>query len=251
MDGKPAERHRPLNIAHRGASRAAPENTLTAFRKAVELGADSIEFDVRLSGDGVPVVIHNATVDATTDGKGAVAEMDLSKLRTLDAGGWFDRAFERERIPTLEEVLEHFGRRTKLNLELKEERVLNRALVPAVVNLLEQRELDQEVLVSCFNPYLLRQVRRLTPTVPLAVLYAKSPLPLRLLANLFLGEHPDAIHPHHTMVNAPVVAHAHALGLRVHAWTVDERERMEALTNAGVDGIITNRPGLLRKVLEG
>ena len=240
----------PLNIAHRGANQVAPENTLRAFREALNRSADGIELDVRLSADGVPVVIHDPTVDATTDGSGVVANMTFAQLRTLDAGGWFDPAFKGERIPSLDEVLDAFGGRTLLNLELKGTQVLDNDLVPATVDLLEGHELQQEVLVSCFNPYLLRQVRRLAPRVPLALLYTNTPLPLLRLANLLLGEQPTAIHPHHTIVDERLVAHAHELGVRVNVWTVDDPERMRTLAERCVDGIITNKPKQLRRILE-
>jgi len=250
MAGKPLELRRPLNIAHRGASQVAPENTLAAFHKALQLGADGIELDVRLSADGVPVVIHDATVDATTDGGGPVAGMSLAQLRTLDAGGWFDPVFKGERIPTLEEVLGTFGGRMVLNLELKGKRVMDHEVAPAVTALLKQQKVQEKILVSCFNPYLLRQVRRLAPAVPVGLLYAGSPFPTRYLATLLMGEQPAAIHPHYALVNEARVAHAHELGVRVNTWTVDDPERMRALASASVDGIITNRPQLLRRVLE-
>jgi len=250
MGGRSRESRGPLNIAHRGANQVAPENTLRAFQEALNRGADGIELDVRLSADGVPVVIHDATVEATTDGSGAVANMTFAQLRTLDAGGWLDPAFKGERIPSLEEVLDTFGGRTVLNLELKGAQVFDNDLVPTVVDLLERHELQQEVLVSCFNPYLLRQVRRLAPRVPLALLYTNSPLPLRRLADLLLGEQPAAIHPHHTNVSERLVAHAHELGVRVNVWTIDDPQRMRVLADGGVDGIITNKPALLRRVLK-
>jgi glycerophosphoryl diester phosphodiesterase len=241
----------PLNIAHRGANETAPENTLAAFHKALDLGADGIELDVRLSADGVPVVIHDATVDRTTDGAGPVAGMDLGQLRALDAGGWFDPGFTGERIPTLEEVLGVFGGRTWLNLELKGVRILDDELVSAVAGVLGQLELAQDVLISSFNPYLLRQVRRLAPSYPVALLYASSPLLLRQLGQLLLGSRPAAVHPHHALVNRQRVARAHKVGTRVNVWTVDARGRMQELISAGVDGIITNQPALLREVLRG
>src|SRR5262245_34742321 len=111
---------RPLRVAHRGASARAPENTLAAFREAIRLGADAIELDVQLSADGVPMVIHDLTVDRTTNGHGSVASFASRDLRRLDAGAWYSSRFRGERIPTLEEALECARGRCGLNIEIKE-----------------------------------------------------------------------------------------------------------------------------------
>src|SRR5206468_4882936 len=115
-----AAAHRPLRVAHRGASARAPENTLAAFREAIRLGADAIELDVQLSADGVPMVIHDLTVDRTTNGHGSVASFASRDLRRLDAGAWFSSRFKGERVPTLEEALECARGRCGLNVEIKE-----------------------------------------------------------------------------------------------------------------------------------
>ncbi len=171
--------YRCTNIAHRGASAVAPANTLAAFEKAAELGADGIEFDVHLSADGAPVVIHDFAVDATTDGSGRVAEMDLAQLKQLDAGSRFDPAFAGERIPTLEEVLQTFGDRLLLNVELKSTSPRDDGLERAVLALVEQYELGSRVLLSSFNPFSLRRAKKLAPHVRVGLLYAPD-LPLFL-----------------------------------------------------------------------
>jgi len=132
---------RTLDIAHRGASTAAPPNTLAAFEKAIELGADGIEFDVHLSADGVPVVIHDFTVNGTTNGSGRVASLTLVQLKQLDAGSYFDPAFAGERIPTLAEVLEAVGSRLLLNIELKSTSLRDNGLEQAVIAQVEQHDL--------------------------------------------------------------------------------------------------------------
>jgi glycerophosphoryl diester phosphodiesterase len=142
-----------LNIAHRGASAAAPANTMAAFEKALALGADGIELDVQLSADGVPVVIHDFTVDDTTDGSGKVARMTLAQLEQLDAGSYFDPAFAGERIPTLEKVLEVMGNRLLLNIELKGFSLFDKGLERAVIGLIEQHALRSRVFLSSFNPF--------------------------------------------------------------------------------------------------
>ena len=240
----------PLNFAHRGASAAAPPNTLVAFEKAIELGADGIEFDVHLSADGVPVVIHDFTVDSTTDGSGRVAEMTLAQLKHLDAGSHFDRAFAGERIPTLGEVLEAVGSRLLLNIELKSTSLRDNGLEQAVIAQVEQHSLGDSVLFSSFNPLSLRRAKRLASHIPVGLLYAPDlPLPLRRAWLAPLVPH-EARHPKHTMVNAHYMAWARQRGYRVNTWTVDDPDEMRRLIDLGVDGIITNVPDILCDVLD-
>lgn len=245
-----ADTDRTLNIAHRGASAIAPPNTLAAFEKAAELGADGIEFDVRLSADGAPVVIHDVTVDGTTDGSGRVAEMTLSQLEQLDAGSYFDPAFAGERIPTLEEVLETMGSRLLLNIELKSASLRDDGLERASVAQVKRHGLDGRVLFSSFNPFSLRRAKQIAPHIPVGLLYAPNlPLPLRRAWLSPLVPH-EARHPDHTMVDARYVAWARRRGYRVNVWTVDDLDEMRRLINLGVDGIITNVPDVLHNVLD-
>jgi glycerophosphoryl diester phosphodiesterase len=244
-----SNRTRPLNIAHRGASAAAPPNTLAAFQKAAELGADGVELDVHLSADGVPVVIHDFTVDATTDGTGPVADLTLAQLKRLDAGSTFDPAFAGERIPTLEEVLE-MEERLFINIELKTPGLRDSGLERAVTALIKRCGTGDRVLLSSFNPFSLRRAKRLAPHIPVGLLYASDlPLPLRRAWLAPLAPH-EARHPEHTMVDARYMAWARRRGYRVNTWTVDDPEEMRRLIQLGVDGIITNVPDVLRGVLE-
>ena len=239
-----------MNIAHRGASAAAPPNTLAAFEKAMELGADGVEFDVHLSADGVVVVIHDFNVDGTTDGSGRVAEMTLAQLKQLDAGSHFDPAFAGERIPTLEEVLEAVGSRLLLNIELKSTSLRDNGLERAVIAQVKRHNLDNRVLLSSFNPLSLRRAKKIAPHIPVGLLYSPSlPLPLRRAWLAPLVPH-EARHPEHTMVDTRYVAWARRRGYRVNTWTVDDPDEMRRLIGLGVDGIITNVPNVLRGVLE-
>ena len=252
----PLESDRTLNIAHRGASAAAPPNTLAAFKKAVELGADGIEFDVHFSADGVPVVIHDFTVDVTTDGSGRVADLTLAQLKQLDAGTRFDPAFTGERIPTLDEVLEAvrgrrgWGGELLLNVELKTTSLGDNGLERAVITLVEQHSLSRRVLFSSFNPFSLRRAKRIAPHIPVGLLYDQGlSLPLRRAWLAFLAPH-EARHPHYKMVDARYMAWARRRGYRVNTWTVDDPAEMRRLVGLGVNGIITNVPDVLRSVLE-
>ena len=244
---------RVLNIAHRGANRVAPQNTLAAFVKAVELGADGVELDAQLSADGVAVVIHDYELDGTTDGSGPVAAQPLAALKELDAGGWFDPAFAGERIPTLAEVLDRVGQQLLVNIELKvppgEE---DKGLEAAVVSLVERFGLAERVLLSSFNPYALRRARALAPHLPLGLLY--GPLPSswssRFRAARMRDLNPEAVNPFWLLISRWGVRRAHRRGRRVVAWTVDTANVMHRLVGWGVDAIITNLPDRLHEVLE-
>ncbi len=240
---------RPLNIAHRGASAVAPPNTLAAFRRAAELGADGVELDVHLSADGVPVVIHDFTVDATTDGTGRVGDMPLAALKELDAGFRFDPAFAGERIPTLEEVFAEVGGRLLINVELKSMPGNDYpGLEAAVAALIRRHGLTDRVLVSSFNPFALRRFRREMPEVPVGFLYETAPLSrVARLAAALIRLRPHALHPWWGLITPDTVRRARARGQRVVAWTVDEPEAMARLVEWGVDAIITNHPERMRR----
>ncbi|MEA3375544.1 MAG: glycerophosphodiester phosphodiesterase family protein [Chloroflexota bacterium] len=239
---------RTLNIAHRGASAVAPENTLAAFEKAAQLGADGIELDVRLCADGVPVVIHDASVDATTDGSGRVAGMTLAELKQLDAGSWFGPAFAGERIPTLAETVATVGDQLLLNFELKGEGLVDRGLVRAVVDLVEHHRLAERVLVSSFNPLALRHVQEIAPQIITGMLYT---IRARLaLARLVSARPYTAMHPHARTLDEGHMNWIQEHNHRIHVWTVDDSSEMRRLVEWGVDGIMTNVPDRLRTVLE-
>jgi glycerophosphoryl diester phosphodiesterase len=243
--------HRPLIFAHRGASRRAPENTLAAFAAAMEVGADGVELDVHLSADGVPVVIHNARVDATTDGVGWVNDMTLDALKRLDAGVPMGGEFAGETIPTLEEVLNLVGDRLLINIELKAQSRKDVDLEFAVGSLVARMGLQDRVWYSSFKPYTLYTMRHLArqrrvPGVPAGLLYG----PLSWGALFLVPFTPfEALHPHASLVHRWWVSLAHVLALKVVVWTVDDVSAAQKLVADGVDVIISNVPGSLIQAL--
>ena len=241
---------RVLNFAHRGANHDAPQNTLAAFRLAVEMGADGVELDVQASKDGEAVVIHNFTVDATTDGQGRVADKTLAELKELDAGSWFDARYAGQRIPTLQEVIVEVGHQLLLNIELKTRVFGSTGLIAEVVRLIEDHNLVHRVVVSSFNPFSLRQVKKLNPRIHTGLLYYFD-LPAHLARSVLLSlAGSGALHPEKHLINQKYMAWAKERGYRVNAWTVDEPAEMKRLIALGVDGIITNRPDVLREILD-
>lgn len=244
-----AHSHMPLVLAHRGASFDAPENTLAAFGLAQRQGADGIELDTTLSKDGVPVVIHDLTLDNTTDGNGPVHDLNLRALKALDAGSHFDMEFRGERIPTLDEALEIVGPALTVNIELKTTAWRSDGLEQAVLRVIRHHGAAAQIIISSFNPFALRRFRALAPDIPIGYLYAPDePIYLRY-GWLMLGLAHEARHPHHAIVDARYMAWARKHGYRVHTWTVDEPDRIRELRDLGVDAIITNRPALALETL--
>jgi glycerophosphoryl diester phosphodiesterase len=157
---------RPIIFAHRGASAYAPENTIAAFELALTQQADAIELDVKLSADGHVVVIHDSTVDRTTNGRGRVKDLSLSELRSLDAGSSFSEKFHGEKIPTLDEVFETVGRRIFINVELTNYNTPRDHLVEMVCMLVKKHQLQKRILFSSFLGSNLSKARSYLPDVP-------------------------------------------------------------------------------------
>lgn len=240
---------RPLIWAHRGASAVAPENTLAAFAAARDAGADGIELDVTRCATGEVVVLHDATVDRTTDGHGRARDLTLDALRGLDAGHWFGPAFAGQQVPLLDEVLELVGQRLLVNIEIKPEGS-GGGLEQRVAAMVRAHGLATSVLISSFSPGALGRMGRADAALPRAVLYAKA-WPPALIAGASAGIlRARALHPHYRLVDCRLVAQAHRRGLTVNAWTADEPETWRRLKDLGVDGIITNRPAELLALID-
>jgi glycerophosphoryl diester phosphodiesterase len=237
-------RRATLNMAHRGASGSFPENTLSAFRAAVDAGADMCELDAQATRDGAVVVIHDDMVDRTTDGRGYVAEMALAELKRLDAAARFKGgAASVERIPTLDEVFDAVGARCGLNVELKSDGIERK-----VISIIRAHEAIATAMVSSFEWEWLRTVRMFDPDVKLGLLAEENPAALVTSAAAMRAY---AINPRFDMVNATLCEAAHGRGLKVLTWTVDSVEAMRALIGMGVDGIMTNYPERLAALLKG
>ncbi len=229
--------------AHRGASTSHPENTLTAFRAALEAGADSVEFDVQLSADLVPVVIHDETVDRTTDGVGEVSRLGLAELQRLDAGVWKGAAFAGERIPTLDETLEVLAQAPRINMELKAEDPLLAELAVAAV---ERRRLHHRVMVSSFHTRHLVAAKQLLPGV-WTHLFLEEPLPDGFWTAD--GRFVNSLGVPWEHVTVDLAATVHAAGRALWAFTVDDPGEALRLAAAGVQAITTNDPVAIRRAL--
>jgi len=233
-----------LNIAHRGASGTFPENTLSAFRAAIDAGADMCELDVQLTRDGAVVVIHDETVDRTTDGKGEVAALTLEEIQRLDAGAKFKGGkVTGERISTLDEVFAATSGKCGLNIELK-----GAGVEAQVAAIMQARNAFADSIVSSFNWDYLKKIQTLHFNIRIALLAEEKPVDLMMNA---VAMRAHAINPRWDMVTADLCKAAHERGLKVYTWTVDADARMRALAECGVDGIMTNYPERLRTVVGG
>jgi glycerophosphoryl diester phosphodiesterase len=241
----------PLIIAHRGDSANAPENTLAAFRLALENGADGIELDVMLSADQKLVVIHDDTLDRTSNGIGQVGNTSFDTLRELDAGSWFSPKFKGEPIPLLDEVFAELGGKFLINVELKNYKTPNDPLPELVVALIKRHGLSDGVLLSSFNGRNLPRAKFLAPEIRTGLLTLPGLLGLPMRG--FLGRRfgADDLHPHYRDVSARLVHSRHALGQKVNVWTVDAPDDLRRMQSFGVDMIICNDPAHARQILEG
>nr|MEE4268447.1 glycerophosphodiester phosphodiesterase family protein [Candidatus Krumholzibacteria bacterium] len=223
--------------AHRGASACAPENTLAALRLAVDQGVPMSEIDVQLTADGVPVLLHDLTMERTTSGQGPLADLSLAQVCRLDAGSWFGAEFAAERVPTLEEVIGALGSRLQLNIELK-----GRAgpeLEQAVVKLVRHHGFERRCLLTSFDQVRMDGLSASDPDLKLGYIVGSGYWRETML------EAPVAVLSlNRSLVTAERIQAAHACGKEVHVWTVDEPQEMRELRDLGVDVIISNRPDL-------
>jgi len=238
----------PLVIGHRGASYHAPENTLPSFRLALEQGADAVELDAKLTADGQVIALHDPTLERTTDGRGRPGDFPLEELRRLDAGAWMGRVFRGTRIPTLEEIFDEMGHGLLFNVELTNYGTSEDRLVEHVVDIIRAKHMESRVLLSSFFRRNLAEARRRAPEIPLGHLI--GPTRLGVLDGLRgVPIATEAVHPYHLFASAGTISRWHAQGRRVIVYTVDQVRRMNDLWQIGVDGIITDDPGLARKSL--
>ncbi len=215
---------------HRGAAKLEPENTLLSMQKAIDLGVDQIEIDVHLTRDQHLVVLHDTTVDRTTDGEGAIADFTLAEVKQLDAG-------KGERIPTLQEVIDLVRGKVILQIELK-----GPGTAAPVIQAIKQNSMENGVLLTSFVHDRLREARQLNPNLRLGALWADPP-PDACEQAIEMGA--EAIHIQHLNIDSQLVEKAHAHGLKIRAWNPDTVEEIQRVIDLGVDAIGSNRPDLL------
>jgi glycerophosphoryl diester phosphodiesterase len=241
----------PRIYAHRGDSAGAPENTLAAFRRALESGADGVELDVHLCATGEVVVVHDYGLARTTGLDAQVEHTPWSTIRALDAGSWYEPRFAGERVPLLAEVFSALGNRVHYDVEIKWTPRGIGPLEERVVREIERHGLGAHCVVSSFHPIAVRAVHRIEPALPTAVIYSgRAPMPFYLRRGQ--GRHLSKsriLKPEHTLVNDRTIRRSVRQGLAVFAWTVDDPAEAHRLASLGVHGIITNDPGRILAAL--
>ncbi|MFC4812560.1 glycerophosphodiester phosphodiesterase [Paenibacillus sp. GCM10023250] len=238
-----------LNIAHRGASAYCPENTMAAFRRAIELGATGIETDVQMTSDGQLVLIHDESLQRTAGSPGHVKDVTLEEAKGLDAGSWFGPSFAGERIPTLRELLELVKPHedVHVNIELKNSIVPYPGLEEAVIEEVRLQGLSERIIISSFNHYSLVHCKALAPEVRTGVLYVEGLFePWDYAARIGAS----ALHAHHLAVLPEWTARAAERGIVYNPWTVNEPAEMKRLIAAGVASIITDYPDRLAELIK-
>lgn len=251
QDTTAPEMEAPFIIAHRGGAKLAPENTLAAIRQAVELGVDMIEIDVILSKDGEIIVIHDDKIDRTTNGEGVVKEMTLDQIRQYDAGSWFDESFAGEKVPTLDEVFDAIGGESILLIEIKDGDEEYPGLEKKVVESIHRHDANEWVVVQSFNEQSVLRVKQMDPTLMTFYLMGKN---FGEFYNRLPADKPatlpyQGVAVHYSGIDAEKAKKLHETGYQLYVWTVNEDTDMDMMIEAGVDGIITDRPDALSEKL--
>jgi glycerophosphoryl diester phosphodiesterase len=237
----------PAIVAHRGSSSSHPENTLPSYRAAIEAGADAVECDVRVTADGVAVIMHDEDVSRTTDGTGHVHELTLEELKRLDASG---SAGPKAEIPTLREVLDLVNGRTGVNIEIKNmpgERSFDsprESAATETVRLLHEVGFTSSLICSSFNWLAIERVRELDPSIPTGFLTIAGIDPWAALVYARTNGHSYVLPQAPALYEAgrEFVQEAHREGVLVGTWVVDDAEALSRLFEMGVDAVATNDP---------
>jgi glycerophosphoryl diester phosphodiesterase len=256
----PAAAPRPLILGHRGSSALAPENTLAAFKRCIEDGADGFEFDVRLSRDAVPVVIHDASLQRTSGQRLLVSDLTVSELQQIDVGSWFNRqyperaqaSYERQTVPTLDEVI-HLTRESQsvLCIEMKPDSARGLELAAKVVGAVQEHSLYERVVVESFDLAATAEVKRLEPKIRTAALFEPSlKHPSSLVRSMKTTEfalkvRADVLALHHSLATKRAVEEAKNAGLAVVVWTVEDAAWVERALKFGIEALIANNPAPL------
>lgn len=240
-------------IAHRGASAYHPENTMAAFRSAHEMGAEMIELDILLTKDGIPIAIHDETLERTTNGTGMVAEFTLEELKELDAGSWFSKAHKGETIPSLEEVLEFAKGKIALNIEIKTEAVTDQArggIEEKALELVKKYEMQNYVLFSSFDYRALSHLRELDVDISTALLYEESQSDNRSPSELVSAYQANAFNCSYRKLSKKWAKEAKSNDIPVFVYTVNKKHLMRKMIPRGVSGIFSDKPDVLIQVVD-
>lgn len=231
---------KPIIYAHRGAKGYRPENTMAAFKLAMEMGADGIETDIHLSKDGYLVLIHDEKIDRTTTKKGYIKDMTLDQIKLLDAGSKFSEEFAGEEIPTLEELI-ILTKNTNiiLNIEIKNNKMNYPRIEEKLIELIKKYKIEERVIISSFNHNTIYKIKELDENLKTGILYSRNiKRPIRFAKNI----RANALHPKHKRVDFKLMIKAKLMGLEINTFTINNTKQMNKMFKYRVDGIITDYP---------
>lgn len=243
-------------ISHRGANRQAPQNTIPAFKKSIEIGVDGFETDIHLTVDGVPVVCHNYTIDETSTGQGEIRQKTLEELRSYDFGLYFHEKFKGTTLPTLEEFLAlcETADIEIMNIEIKPPLDGNMEIVRKTIDAVKAHGLFEKLLISSFSADVLVECKNVDPECKTGFLYA--PNKAFFYKQMLFGYvsfakkiKADYLHPHYFAVTKKYVKDLHKHGIKVNVWTVNKPETVNKMLKCGVDGIITDLPDVVNSLV--
>jgi glycerophosphoryl diester phosphodiesterase len=234
-----------LRVGHRGAKGHAPENTMISFMMGADMGVTAVETDVHLSKDGEVVLIHDHSVDRTTNGHGFVKDMTLAELKKLDAGSWYDARFAGERIPTLTELLTWAKDRVGIAIEIKNGPIYYPDIAEKTIRLLREHGMERQVILISFDHFVVREAKQIAPEIATGILYVGGLVDAVAAARAALA---DAVHPNWTFVTPELVRTVHEAGLMISPWNPNDLPTLRMLSQMGVDSVGTDYPELFGQV---
>lgn len=248
------------NVSHRGASGYAPEHTITSYQMGEKLHGNYIEIDLQMTKDGQLIAMHDETVDRTTNGTGLVKDYDLSQIKQMDAGSWFNEKYPQYanpeyvglQVPTLEEIFQKFGKNANYYIETKSPEVYEE-MEEKLVHLVNEYDINKKtLLVQSFSPLSLQIMHKKDPSIKLVQLLSYQKNAVITDAEIdSIKEYAMGVGPNHTYLNEDYVQKVVNSGLEIHPYTVNEKERMKQLIDWGVTGMFTNYPDRLHEVKKG
>lgn len=247
IEVKAANTGKILAIGHRGALGYAPENTMSSFKQGLDMGADVLELDVHVSGDGELVVMHDASVERTTDGQGKLKTMRLGEIKKLDAGAKFDRRFRGERVPTLAEVLDWARGRIALAIEIKGDPQPDDGVGEKLVGLIRTHDMSDEVAVISFYHDAVKRVKQLAPELCTGIIYECQ---LADTAGCARAASADSVRPEWHFWTRKLVEQVHQAGLIASSWVANDDLTMGQLADMAIDSIVSDYPDRLRSYLD-
>jgi len=238
-----------INYAHRGASAYYPENTILSFEKAIELGGTGIETDVQLTKEGVLILFHDEMLNRTTNGEGFVKDYTYSELNKLDAGSWMGSEFAGIKIPTVEELIYLVkDKNIIINFEIKNRVIMYEDIEQKLIDLIYKHNMKHKVILSSFNHYSVFKCNKISKEINTGILYMEQLYKPYNYAKI-VGA--NAIHPYFHAINRDVVKAAKKHKTQINVFTVDDENYMKSFLDMNVDGIITNYPDKLHKIMKG